>query len=247
MLRHSSLFQFRHGSHACVFYRSEDALMEVLTPYIAEGLRKGERCFCAQKPNVIKRLMFDLRFIGVDIDAEVDGGNLELHTEDEVYFPNNAFEPEALIERLESSIRDSIRRGNSGFRSAGELSWVVEGRSECDRMIEYERMVEEAFPRHPAVGICQYDMGKFEPEVLASVLEAHRFHVFGSQANSNHSSLRFGYGECTAEIVVDRFVLNPAYYYVVQQRFPQEVVGWGKAPDFDTAAECAQQLARSSS
>ena len=38
MFRLSPLFQFRHGDHLCVFYRSEDALLEVLTPYVAEGI-----------------------------------------------------------------------------------------------------------------------------------------------------------------------------------------------------------------
>jgi hypothetical protein len=35
--------------------------MEVLTPYIAEGLRKGECCFCVQKSSTAKRLFDDLR------------------------------------------------------------------------------------------------------------------------------------------------------------------------------------------
>jgi len=52
MFRQSPLFQFRHGDHICVFYRSEDSLREVLTPYIAEGLRRGQKCFCAQKPYI---------------------------------------------------------------------------------------------------------------------------------------------------------------------------------------------------
>jgi hypothetical protein len=46
MLRNFPLFHFKHGDHICVFYQSEDALMEVLTPFIAEGLRNGECCFC---------------------------------------------------------------------------------------------------------------------------------------------------------------------------------------------------------
>jgi len=61
MLRNFPLFQFRHGDHICVFYQSEIALMEVLTPYIAEGLRKGECCFCVQKSSTAKRLFDNLR------------------------------------------------------------------------------------------------------------------------------------------------------------------------------------------
>lgn len=239
----SPLFHFKRGNHACVFYRSEEALLETLTPYVAEGLRLGERCFCAQKPAVIKRLLFDLRFIGIDTEREIRRGALELHTENEVYFPNKRFEPKVLMQLLMDSVDESVKRGYSGFRTAGELSWAVEGRQQCDQVIAYERLVEDAFPGRAAIGICQYDMRKFSPDILESVLACHRMHVFGAQPGSHHSSMGLGIGECTAEIVADKFVLSPGYYYVVQQRYPREIVGWGIAPDFETATGRAEQLA----
>jgi hypothetical protein len=148
------------------------------------------------------------------------------------------------MQLLIDSIDESVKSGYSGFRTAGELSWVVEGHNQCDQLLEYERMVELAFPDRKAVGICQYDMSKFPSHILEAALDIHRSHVFDSKPNSHHSSRGLGLGECTAEIVADRFVLNPGYYYVVQQRFPKEVVGWGVAPDFDTAAGHAERLAR---
>ena len=92
MLRHSPLFHFNHGNHVCVFYRTADALREVLIPYLAEGLRRGERCFCAQNPDLCKQIIYDLRFLGIDTDGAIRRGALEVHTVDEVYFPNNKFE-----------------------------------------------------------------------------------------------------------------------------------------------------------
>ncbi|HZQ69218.1 MAG TPA: MEDS domain-containing protein [Terriglobales bacterium] len=227
-----------------MFYRSQEALLEVLTPFIAEGLRKGERCFCAQKPDVIKRLLFDLRFIGIDTDREIRLGNLEFHTEDEVYFPDKRFEPEALTRLLLESIDDSVKRGYASFRTAGELSWTLEGRNECDQLIEYEKLVEQAYPSRPAIGICQYDMNKFPAQVLDSVLQIHRMQVFEPKPGSQYSSVGLGLGDCMAEIVADRLLRNPGFYYVVQQRFPREVVGWGVAPDFESAASEVEQLAR---
>src|ERR1700749_4177872 len=93
MFHNSLLFQFKHGDHTCVFYRNEDSLREVLTPYIADGLRRGERCFCAQAPQICKRLVFDLQFLRIDTDSAIRRGALEIHSFDEVYFPNRKFEP----------------------------------------------------------------------------------------------------------------------------------------------------------
>jgi hypothetical protein len=96
MLRSSSLFRFKHGDHVCIFHRSEDALMEVLTPHFAEGLRKGERCFGVQISRAIKRLFNELRFLGIEPDDEVARGALILRTDDTGYFRDGKFEPERL-------------------------------------------------------------------------------------------------------------------------------------------------------
>jgi hypothetical protein len=244
MLRQSPLFQFRHGDHICVFYRSEEALREVLTPYIAEGLRRGERCFCAQKPHTGQRLLFDLRFLGIDTDDAIGRGALEIHREDEVYFPNRKFEPQVMRDMLMRSLDDAVGKGFTGFRTAGELSWAIEGRDECDQLLDYEHMVEECFPGRPATGLCQYDMSKFAPQVLASVIEAHRAHVSEGNPSPIYSGVSIRNGNYWSEIVADKLVLAPNFYYVVQQRKPSEVVGWGVAPSFESAQAQAEQIVR---
>lgn len=242
MLRNSPLFQFKHGDHICVFYRSEDALREVLTPYIADGLRRNERCFCAQKSHIAKRLLFDLRFLGIDTDDALRRGALEIHTEDEVYLSNRRFEPQVMMSMLMRSLDDALHNGFTAFRTAGELSWAARGSATCDQIIDYEHMVDECFPGKPAIGLCQYDMSAFHPEVLEAVINAHRLHVSDSPSNVSHSGIVVRKGNFSSEIVADKLVLNPNFYYVVQRHRPSEVVGWGIAPNFDSASEKAEQL-----
>jgi hypothetical protein len=174
MFRESSLFQFKNGDHTCVFYRTDRELMEVLTPYVADGLRRGERVFCAQRPEILKRLTNDLIFLGLNPDYERERGALDLCTENDVYFPQHRFEPEAMMEMLIRSIGQARAAGFTSFRSAGEMSWAVRGRNECDQVVGYEKLVEEYYPGKPAIGLCQYAMEEFEPEVLKSVLAAHQ-------------------------------------------------------------------------
>lgn len=242
MYLQAPLFQFKHGDHTCVFYRSQDALMEVLTPYVADGLLRNERVFCAQRPEVLKRLVYDLQFLGMDTDREIKRGALELHTEDEAYFPNRQFEPLAMMEMLMQSIDESLKRGFVAFRSAGELGWAARGRSSCDQVIEYEKMVEKCFPDKPAIGLCQYALKDFLPETLDSVLECHKLHIPETREKSLHSSLHVRYGSHGAEIVVDKLVVKPRYYYVVEKIRQRDIVGWGVASDFDSATERAGQL-----
>jgi len=237
------LFRFKHGDHACIFYRSDDSLMEILTPYVAEGLLKGERCFGAQKPHILKRLFYDLRFLGIDVDRELKRGALEFHTENEVYFSKGIFEPAVMMEMLLQSIEDSAQKGFTCFRTAGDMSWAVRGWNMCDQILGYESMVEKFYPGRTATGICQYPIADFPPKVLDEVLRAHRLHL-AADPNKVYRSMHVGYVNCSAEIVANKFDVNPYYYYyVVEQHRPQEIVGWGVSSDFDSAAAHVDQIA----
>jgi hypothetical protein len=241
MLRHSPLFQFKHGDHTCVFYRHEDSLREVLTPYIAEGLRRGERCFCAQKARVGRRLIFDLRFLGIDTDDAIRSGALEIHTEEETYFNNGKFEPRMVMDMLMRSLNNAMSSGFTAFRTAGELSWAVEGHDYCDQLLAYESLVDGYYPDKPVIGLCQYDMNAFTPELLEAVIQTHRMHLSDSPS-AVHSGISVRSGNYWSEIVADKLVISPSFYYVVRRRKPAEVLGWGIAPTFDLAHEKAEQI-----
>jgi MEDS: MEthanogen/methylotroph, DcmR Sensory domain len=240
----SSLFQFRHGDHICVFYRSEDSLMEVLSPYIAEGLRKGERCFCVQRDEIAKRLEYDLRFIGVDVDSARKIGALEFHSADKVYLAGGRFDSTAMMDMLLCSIEGSLKKGFSGFRSAGDLSWAVEGRNECSQLLGYEALVEDCFPGKPATGMCQYPIASFPPDLLKSILRLHRQRIVEPGNPCSHASLSISGNHCITEIIADKFVVKPKYYYVVEQLDRGDVLGWGAAPDFNAASLQAENLVR---
>jgi hypothetical protein len=246
MFRQSSLFEFKHGDHICVFYRDEEQLRQMLVPYIADGLRKGERCFCAQGAHFSKQLVYDLKFLGIDADTAIKHGTLEIHTEDEAYFPNKRFEPWAMMDMLLLSIDDAIARGYSGFRTAGELSWAAQGDNDCDQLLTYERMVEKGFAGRSAIGLCQYNVNVFSPEILDAVTESHRLNFIGAKPSCCHESMSMRQGNYNAEIVADKLVVDPKYYYVVQQNRPREVMGWGVAPTFDEANNQSERLMETS-
>lgn len=88
------LMKFKRGDHICVVYRDEDTLLETLALYIADGMRKGERCFCAQKPHMVPRLLKELELLGVDAAQETRRGVLEVRPENEFYFSSGRFEPQ---------------------------------------------------------------------------------------------------------------------------------------------------------
>lgn len=234
------LVQFKRGDHICLFYRDERMLVQTLAAYLAAGLNKGERCFCAQKPHLVPQILKALELIGVDAEGYTATGALEIHTEDEVYFPGGKFEPQIMMDMLERSIEDAIAAGFTGFRTAGEMSWALkETRCQngncCDQLVNYEKMVQASYPGKPAIGMCQYPVGNFPGNVVASVLDAHRMALEETMAGSNHSTLTIREGNYLADIITDRLNPGEAFHYVVQGQGSSDVLNWGIEPTLDEA------------
>lgn len=234
------LVQFKRGDHICLFYRDEKMLVQTLAAYLAAGLNKGERCFCAQKPHLIPRILKALELLDVNVDGCVASGALEIHTEDEVYFPEGKFEPQIMIDMLERSIQEAVAAGFTGFRTAGEMSWALQDTrcqdgNCCDQLLNYEKLVQAAYPGKPAIGICRYPLGRFPSSVIASVLDAHRMALEETMAGSNHSALTIRHGNYLADIITDRLNPGEAFHYVVQNRGSLDVLSWGVEATMDQA------------
>ena len=240
------LFRFQHGDHACVFYKNEDFLLEVLTPYVADGLRRHERCFCVQAPQVLKRLEMDLAFIGVNVEREIKRGALDFYTPSQVYLRSGAFEPEILMDMLIRSVDESVKGGFSGFRSAGELSWAMEGSHDCSQLLGYEAMVQNSFPGKPAIGMCQYPMNRFPTDVLQKTLDHHRYSLTEPHLESKHASLCLRTRHAEVEIVANRFATDPKYYYVASPLRTKTPFGWGVEAELNRAIDESDALLRQS-
>ena len=65
------------GSHICVFYSDPATRDEVVMPFLAQGLRTGEKCICALASLGPKEVLARLGH-HVDLDLSVERGQLEL-------------------------------------------------------------------------------------------------------------------------------------------------------------------------
>ena len=141
-------------------------------------------------------------------------------------------------------MEDATVQGFSALRTAAELSWAEQGFAGCDQLLTYEKWVDEYLPGRRVIGLCQYDVNAFSPDVLAAVIDAHRIHFSEERASSCHAGICFRSGDCWTEIIAEKLVMSPSYYYVVQRDKSTDVLGWGVAPTFDTASYQAEQLVR---
>jgi len=233
-------FEFERGSHVCVFYRTDEELLDVLAPYIAGGLRNGERCFCVQKPRVAQRLKGKLHALGVNAEKEIERGALEIHLAQEVYLSDGVFSPGRMMDLLGAAVRNAIAENFTGLRTAGDLSWVAHGHHDCQVMIEYERMVDASFPNQPAIGMCQYQITDFSPGVLSQVLSAHQLAFVETAPDSHYHTLSVRWGPYSIDFVGKR-LLRAGCDFVIQHR-EHGALAWGGERTFDAARAGALAL-----
>lgn len=240
-----SVVYFRLGDHICLFYRSEEELLATLGPYVRLGLERNERCFCIQTKEVRSQLVAELQAAGVDADHHIRRGALMMVDPQQVYFDCGKFDPGVMTELLATSIREAVQEGFSGFRAAGDMRWALEAKPGCDRLLEYEALMQRFYPDKPAVGLCSYPVTHFTSETLEQVLEVHRFALLEGHPAAKHRTLRIRNGKyfgdvafcyCDAE--------NPLFHCLIQQEAGAEILSWTQEQSLGDAISSVERQLR---
>jgi hypothetical protein len=241
MSRGTSLFRFEQGSHICALYRDDIELIDILTPYVADGLRNGDRCVCVQKPRIAKQLYYQLQFLGVDTEREARRGSLEIYLASDFYRPKGKFEAKTMMEIVERATEDSVKKGFRALRGAGDLSWAAEPPFECDQVADYETQLQMSCPGKPAILLCQYQVPQFSPQVLDSMAQAHQFVMVEMAPDSNYTNLCIHHGQHEIDITARKDRPHSQFDFVVRRSFGC-VVGWGSETAFEAAKGRARTL-----
>jgi len=216
---------FRAGDHVCLFYRSPEELLATLIPYIRVGLERNERCFCAQPAEVRAQLMVGLETQGIQVDSALKRGALVLVDPEQIYFEEGQFDPQVMTELLRSSIQGAVQDGFSGFRAAGEMHWSLSERPGCDRLVEYEALMDTFYPRKPAIGLCAYPASAFTPEKLQKILEAHRLALLEDYPKPTHRTVRIRNGSFYGDIAFDG-IKGSMFHCLIQRNSGGEILSW---------------------
>ncbi len=174
-----------YGEHLCMIYDSRAEQMAAAVPFISGGLSAGDRCVYVADDRTIEEVTVALCDAGLDVQAERDRGALLLLTKQDAYLRTGEFDPAGMIDFLRDAVRSAAADGFAGFRVTGEMTWALGPETGCDRIIEYEALLNEFFPDSRALAICQYNRERFAPAVIHDVLRTHPRAVLGRQVCNN--------------------------------------------------------------
>jgi len=173
------------GDHLCCLYETEEEHRAVLTPFLRQGLERGEKVLYIVDARGAETVLGYLRDDGLDPESYLASGQLTILTADEAYLKQGVFDPDGMIALLRTETEGALAEGYAALRVTGEMTWALRGLPGSQRLIEYEAKLNEFFPGSNCLAICQYDRRAFGPELLLDVLCTHPVAVVGTEVYDN--------------------------------------------------------------
>jgi len=171
--------------HLCLIYETPEEQFAAIVPFVRIGLERGERCVYVADENTSDEVLEQMEKGGVDIRRAIDAGSLSVITKKEAYLKQGYFDPDWMIRFLKEATDAAKAEGYAGLRVTGEMTWMLGGDPGSDRLIEYEAKLNYFFPKNDVLAICQYNIGRFSPQIIMDVIRTHPLVIYRGQVCRN--------------------------------------------------------------
>ncbi len=164
---------FSPGVHICQIFSEDDERTESLLKFLLSGLQGGEKssCFSERIDQATLSKFFESH--GFSYDEITKSEAISLAQTREVYFENNCFEPERMLNLLKGFYFTAQKQGFSAARVIGEMIPEIENVEGGSRLLEYESKVSLLLEEYPVTAVCQYDARLFDGATIMDVLKVH--------------------------------------------------------------------------
>ncbi len=151
---------------------------ELLLPFIAEGLQRGDRVVNILDPEVRDAHLRRLKAAGVDVRAATASGQLDVRTWDQAYLRGGRFDRSAQLEYVRQASQEGQELGYPMTRAIGSAEWASDPTTVRD-LLHYELRLEAILRRLPDVNVCTYDLNHHSARTIAEILAIHPVAVVG--------------------------------------------------------------------
>ena len=177
---------FRQGDHICSICDTEEERLRTAAAYLADGLRRGERCvYIGATRAVLQRFDVALQAAGLDAAALTERGVLIELTHAEAHLIDGRFDCERMLTMIDDAVRQAIADGFSGLRVCGDMSWLLLEAPGSAEVGEYEARLNQFFANTRSAAMCQYNRQRLPPPLIDMALATHSTVVVAGQHKFN--------------------------------------------------------------
>lgn len=172
--------------HIGAFFASAAERYRILAPFLAEGLKYGDRTVHVVAEAAAEAHQDALANAGVDVARAAAQEQLAIAPWEAVYVPNGRFDQEATLQRISNLLSGPDVRRSPLTRLVGDMEWAAAGVHGVEDLMEYESRVNWLMTRHEEdVVVCAYDIPRFSASVIVDVMRAHPAIVIGGALHAN--------------------------------------------------------------
>ena len=180
-----SIADLTAGDHVCCIYATDDEHRQVVTSFLRHGLERHEKALYVIDARSVETIAGYLRAENMEVERLIASGQLLFLSKDESYLKDGCFDPDRMIAMLSAEMAATERAGFAALRITVEMTWALRGMPGSDRLIEYEIKLNQFFPAHRALALCQYDRRRFPASILLDILRTHPIAVIGTEFYEN--------------------------------------------------------------
>lgn len=164
------------GTHFCLFYKTAEDIIEMITPYIQAGLAGNEFCICvASEPLTAKVLEAKLAEYIPGFAEYSKNGQIEIVPYSEWYLEDNIFNPERVLNAWMEKLNSALAMGFSGLRIAGNTFWLE--KQTWDDFMRYERTIDNVIGKNKMLAMCLYSIEKCGAGEILNIASTHEFAI----------------------------------------------------------------------
>lgn len=151
--------------HVAVLYRGHEQAFR-LAPFLAEGLRRGDRCIYLAPAGQHREMLGRLARLGADPARQISTGSLRVEVGESEWKPLQAL--------TEETFAEAEKDRAPGVRWLEDGGWAAAAGFPKPRFFEFHALLNYQVKHYPSVALCQYDLSTLDTRDLFSSIAVHR-------------------------------------------------------------------------
>jgi anti-anti-sigma regulatory factor len=165
------------GDHVCASYATDRERRDGFTVVARAGVRDGHKVLCFVEASGGMPAALGGWLAGAVPAA--GPGQVRVQAVGDGAAAGGRVDYLGMIDGLAEEINRAMREGYPGIRLVGDMAWTLRGDVDTEALVDYEAAANELFGDGRAVGLCQYDLRRFDGATLRAVAAAHPGMVTG--------------------------------------------------------------------
>lgn len=160
--------------HQCFVYGgAPSSHLADIAQTLIRKLKGNRRCLYLNSPPMVAGMRWHLSAAGLDLAKQVERGALILSS-DQSHLVDGKFDVDRMIGLLAAAVDQVLDDGYLGLWASGDMTWEFGSESNLDKLLDYERRLEEFMRENPALsGICLYHRDTLPAHAIETALLTH--------------------------------------------------------------------------